>query len=186
VNGLLPHVVSAWIARAKEKTGGRRSRRPRPGMERPALGRVNLHEIWPGASPSYSRAINTVVSGPCNFWRRGRHELGDACRLRTLKTSNVTPTLGHLSSTGLHHRPAYRSCVGKTEVSGFAQTRSGGAISLRANAAASAHSTKIQICRRDRHSDDRHAGIVLGFCSHLNASFRQRLRRCLDRLAGRE
>jgi hypothetical protein len=143
-------------------------------MERPALGRVDLHEIWPGASPSYSRTINTVVSGPCNFWRSGRHELRDACRLRTLKASDVTPTSGHLSSTGLHHRPACQHCAGRTEVSGFAQTRRSLAISLCANAAASARSTKVQIFRRYRHSDDRHAGIVLGFSSHLNASLEQR------------
>jgi hypothetical protein len=100
VNGLSPHVVSTWIARARQKTGGRRSRRPRPRMERPALGRVDLHEIWSGASPSYSRAINTVVSGPCNFWRSGRHELRDACRLGTLKAPSVTP------HPAIYRRPA--------------------------------------------------------------------------------
>jgi hypothetical protein len=78
------------------------------------------------------------------------------------------------SSTGLHHRPACQHCAGKTEVSGFAQTRRSLAISLCANAAASARSTKVQIFRRYRHSDDRHAGIVLGFSPHLNASFEQR------------
>ena len=144
-------------------------------MDRPALGRVGLYEICSGAAPSHSRAINTVVSGACNFWRRGRHELGDACQLGTLKASNVTPTSGHLSSTGLHRRPGCQYCAGKTEVSGFAQTRRSLAVSLRANAAASARSAKVPIFRRDRHSDDRHAGIVLGFCSHLSASFEHAL-----------
>jgi hypothetical protein len=60
-------------------------------MERPALGYVELHEICPGVSPSYSRAIGTVISGTRGFRSCGRHELRDACQFWTLKASNVTP-----------------------------------------------------------------------------------------------
>jgi hypothetical protein len=105
VSGLSPPVASPWIARAKRKNGGRRNR-PQTRKEHPALRDVDLHEICPGVSPSYSRAISTVISGACNFRSSGSYQLRDACRLRTLKASNVTPTFGQSSSAGLHHRPA--------------------------------------------------------------------------------
>jgi hypothetical protein len=77
-------------------------------MERSALRDVDFHEVCPGVSPSYSRAISTVVSGACRFWRSGRHELRDACQLWTLKASSPT------GLSALHI---------KIEVSGIAQTR---------------------------------------------------------------
>jgi hypothetical protein len=138
-------------------------------MERPALRDVDLHEICPDVSPSYSRAISTAVSGTCSFRRSGRHELCHACQLWTLKASSPT------GLSALHI---------KIEVSGFAQTRRGLAISLCPNAAASARPTKVQIFRCDRHSYDRRTGIVLGFCPYLNDSFEERHRRRLDRRVG--
>jgi hypothetical protein len=135
-------------------------------MERPALRDVDLHEICPGVSPSYSRAISTAVSGTCSFWRSGRHELCHACQLWTLKAPSPT------GLSALHI---------KIEVSGFAQTRRGLAISLWPNAAASVHSTKVQIFWCDRHSYDRRTGIVLGFCPYLNDSFADRRHRRLSR-----
>lgn len=105
MNGLSPRVVSPWIARDKQKNDGHRNW-PQIRKERPALRDVDLHEIWPGASPSYSRAVSTAISGTCNFWSSGSHQLRDACRLRPLKASNVTPPFGHSSSIGLHYPPA--------------------------------------------------------------------------------
>jgi hypothetical protein len=64
-----------------------------PRKERPAHRNVDLHEICPGASPSYSGAVSTVISGTCNFWSSGSHEFRDACQLRTLKASNVRPPI---------------------------------------------------------------------------------------------